>query len=69
MGRQDTKKLILTNYPTFYLNEEEIIDPFSVFKDFFSFAAVRKSKIGNVVEDVKDEKIKGRKIKIQIAKS
>jgi hypothetical protein len=38
MGRQDTKKLTLTNYPTFYLSDEEVIDPFSVFKDFFSFA-------------------------------
>lgn len=37
-------------------------------KDFMSFAAVRKSKIGNVLELVKDEKMKGRKIKIAIAK-
>src|SRR5690606_25481892 len=38
MGRQETKKLILTNYPTFYLSEEEVTDPLSVIKDFFSFA-------------------------------
>jgi superfamily II DNA/RNA helicase len=37
-------------------------------KDFFSFAAVRKSKIGNVVELVKDEKIKNKKVKISVAK-
>ncbi|MDB5201063.1 MAG: box helicase [Ferruginibacter sp.] len=37
-------------------------------KDFMAFAAVRKSKIGNVLELIKDEKMKGRKIKIAIAK-
>lgn len=37
-------------------------------KDFLSFAAVRKSKIGNVLELIKDEKMKGKKIKIAIAK-
>ena len=37
-------------------------------KDFSSFAAVRKSKIGNVVELVKNEKIKNKKVKIAIAK-
>mgnify|MGYP001321356532 CR=1 FL=1 len=37
-------------------------------KDFSAFAAVRKSKIGQVVEDIKDEKIKNKKVKIAIAK-
>ncbi len=37
-------------------------------KDFSAFAAVRKSKIGNVVELVKDEKIKNKKVKIAVAK-
>lgn len=37
-------------------------------KDFTAFAAVRKSKIGNVVELVKNEKIKGKKVKIAVAK-
>ena len=37
-------------------------------KDFSAFAAVRKSKIGNVVELVKNEKIKGKKVKIAVAK-
>ena len=37
-------------------------------KDFSAFAAVRKSKIGNVVELVKNEKIKNKKVKIAVAK-
>jgi superfamily II DNA/RNA helicase len=37
-------------------------------KDFMAFAAVRKSKIGNVLELIKDEKMKRKKIKIAIAK-
>ncbi len=37
-------------------------------KDFTAFAAVRKSKIGNVVELAKDEKMKNKKIKIAVAK-
>ena len=37
-------------------------------KDFTAFVAVRKSKIGNVVELVKNEKIKGKKVKIAVAK-
>ena len=37
-------------------------------KDFSSFAAVRKSKIGTVVELVKNEKIKNKKVKIAVAK-
>jgi superfamily II DNA/RNA helicase len=37
-------------------------------KDFSSFAAVRKSKIGNVIELVKNEKIKNKKVKIAVAK-
>ncbi len=37
-------------------------------KDFTAFAAVRKSKIGHVVEVAKDERIKNKKVKIAIAK-
>jgi ATP-independent RNA helicase DbpA len=37
-------------------------------KDFFSFVAVRKSKAGTVLENVKNEKIKNKKVKIDIAK-
>lgn len=37
-------------------------------KDFSAFAAVRKSKIGHVVELIKNEKIKNKKVKIAIAK-
>ena len=37
-------------------------------KDFTAFAAVRKSKIGHVVELVKNEKIKNKKVKIAVAK-
>jgi len=37
-------------------------------KDHAAFAAVRKSKIGHVVELVKNEKIKGKKVKIAVAK-
>lgn len=37
-------------------------------KDFSSFAAIRKSKIGPVIEHVKNEKIKNKKVKIAIAK-
>ncbi len=37
-------------------------------KDFAAFAAVRKSKIGNVIELVKNEKIKNKKVKIAVAK-
>jgi len=38
MGRQDAKKSTQTNYPTFYLSNEEVANPLSVIKDFFSFA-------------------------------
>ena len=37
-------------------------------KDFSAFAAVRKSKIGQALEAIKDEKIKNKKVKIAIAK-
>ncbi|HRE51758.1 MAG TPA: DEAD/DEAH box helicase [Flavitalea sp.] len=37
-------------------------------KDFMSFAAVRKSKIGFMLEKIKNEKIKNKKLKIGIAK-
>jgi ATP-dependent RNA helicase DeaD len=37
-------------------------------KDFTAFAAVRKSKIGAVVEAAKEQKIKNKKVKIFIAK-
>ncbi len=37
-------------------------------KDFLSFAAVRKSKVGTVLEAIKHEKLKGKKILIGVAK-
>jgi len=37
-------------------------------KDFSSFVAVRKLKVGALMEEIKDEKIKGKKIKIAVAK-
>jgi len=37
-------------------------------KDFNAFVAVRKSRASQVLMDIKDEKLKGRKIKIEIAK-
>ncbi len=37
-------------------------------KDFTAFVAVRKSKVGNVLELIKNEKIKNKKVKIAIAK-
>ena len=37
-------------------------------KDFFSFVAVRKLKVGAVMELIKDEKIKNKKVRIAVAK-
>lgn len=37
-------------------------------KDFFSFVAIRKSKVGHVLQLIKNEKIKNKKVKIDIAK-
>jgi len=37
-------------------------------KDFFSFVAVRKSKAGSTLQLVKDERIKNKKVKIEVAK-
>jgi ATP-independent RNA helicase DbpA len=37
-------------------------------KDFFSFVAVKKIKMGEVLRLIKDEKIKNKKVKIDIAK-
>ena len=37
-------------------------------KDFFSFVAVRKSKVSLTLQGIKDEKIKNKKVKIEIAK-
>ncbi|GEO09527.1 DEAD/DEAH box helicase [Segetibacter aerophilus] len=37
-------------------------------KDFFSFVAVRKVKVSNILVNIKDEKIKNKKVKIDIAK-
>ena len=37
-------------------------------KDFFSFVAVRKLKMGHTLELIKNEKIKNKKVKIEIAK-
>ena len=37
-------------------------------KDFFSYVAVRKSKVSHTLQSIKDEKIKNKKVKIDIAK-
>lgn len=37
-------------------------------KDFFSFVAVRKVKVGHLLELIKNEKIKNKKVKIEIAR-
>ncbi|GAA4744511.1 DEAD/DEAH box helicase [Flavisolibacter ginsenosidimutans] len=37
-------------------------------KDFFSFAAVRKSRVSHLLQQIKEERMKGRKIKIAVAK-
>ena len=37
-------------------------------KDFFSFVAVRKSKAGHILQLIKNEKIKNKKVKIEVAK-
>ena len=37
-------------------------------KDFFSFVAVRKIKVGHVLQLIKNEKIKNKKVKIEIAR-
>ncbi|RYD65145.1 MAG: ATP-dependent helicase, partial [Verrucomicrobiaceae bacterium] len=37
-------------------------------KDFFSFVAIRRSKASTVLQDIKDHKLKGKKMKIDIAK-
>jgi DbpA RNA binding domain len=37
-------------------------------KDFFAFVAIRKSKMNQLLMDIKNEKIKGKKVKMDIAK-
>jgi superfamily II DNA/RNA helicase len=37
-------------------------------KDFFSFAAIRKSKMSHTLQSIKNEKIKNKKVKMDIAK-
>ena len=37
-------------------------------KDFHSFAAIRKSKMSNTVHLIREEKIKGKKVKMEVAK-
>ncbi len=37
-------------------------------KDFFSFVAVRKSKVGEALQLIRNEKIKNKKVKIEVAK-
>ncbi len=37
-------------------------------KDFFSFVAVRKLKVSNTLQLIKDQKIKNKKVKIEVAK-
>jgi hypothetical protein len=37
-------------------------------KDFFSFVAIKKIKLGEAMEKIKEEKIKNKKVKIAVAK-
>jgi ATP-independent RNA helicase DbpA len=37
-------------------------------KDFFSFVAVRKTKVGEALQLIRNEKIKNKKVKIEVAK-
>ena len=37
-------------------------------KDFFSFVAIRKTKVGEALQLVKNEKIKNKKVRIDVAK-
>lgn len=37
-------------------------------KDFFSFVAVRKTKVNHALHLIKDERIKGKKVKVDVAK-
>ena len=37
-------------------------------KDFFSFVAIRKTKMGGALQLIKNEKIKNKKVKIEVAK-
>jgi ATP-independent RNA helicase DbpA len=37
-------------------------------KDFFSFVAVRKSKVSHTLQLIKEQKIKGKKAKFEVAK-
>ncbi|HXS56764.1 MAG TPA: DEAD/DEAH box helicase [Hanamia sp.] len=37
-------------------------------KDFFSFVAIRKVKMNNLIHDIKDQKIKNKKVKMEVAK-
>jgi hypothetical protein len=37
-------------------------------KDFFSFAAIRKVKMNNLIHLIKDQKIKNKKVKMEVAK-
>ena len=37
-------------------------------KDFFSFVAIRKNKANNVLHLIKNERIKNKKVRIEVAK-
>jgi ATP-independent RNA helicase DbpA len=37
-------------------------------KDFFSFVAIRKSRVSHTLQLIKDQKIKNKKVKIAVAK-
>lgn len=37
-------------------------------KDFFSFVAVRKANVGAALQNIKDQRIKGKKVKIDVAR-
>jgi hypothetical protein len=37
-------------------------------KDFFSFVAIRKTKANHTLHLIKEERIKGKKVKVEVAK-
>jgi hypothetical protein len=37
-------------------------------KDFISFVAIRKSNVSHTLQLIKDERLKNRKVKIEVAK-
>ena len=54
----------VTSFKQYVLEDIGLIEV----KDFFSYVAVRKSKVSHTLQQIKTEKIKNKRIKIDIAK-